>query len=289
MYVSDRLLQRKGAPNLIQCWFPGVHINAGGGSSDESEDGKKQYTDLGEIADITFAWMVDLCRPFLDFNQEHLESSFVADHAKKLEDMKLLYAKKGGGYAQGMINDAFEGMMAAAGSRTRAPGQYDDSNQIIATKAQLLEATSKYDTNEYIHPSARIRITKRYDRVRDKVWDRATDQIALAGFRMDYRTPRDNKSSGVVWIRDDLDLSIPEYQIQGIKKADSNVFHAELSLLQNEDCQSELEMVQNPASTLKKTLPAAPKPSNVGGMWTTSYKTVLGAVLPYSMHFWENE
>ena len=47
-----------GAPakDLQQCWFPGVHGNIGGGADDPTAPAN----DHGEIADITFAWMVRL-------------------------------------------------------------------------------------------------------------------------------------------------------------------------------------------------------------------------------------
>ncbi|KAG9514932.1 hypothetical protein KCV07_g7741, partial [Aureobasidium melanogenum] len=45
----------KKPSTLRQVWFPGVHINIGGGSSDSLED----KGDLEEMALITFAWMLD--------------------------------------------------------------------------------------------------------------------------------------------------------------------------------------------------------------------------------------
>jgi uncharacterized protein (DUF2235 family) len=51
--------------NLIQCWFPGVHVNVGGGSDDPFKD---KMGDFESIANMTFAWMVDRCAPFLSFN-----------------------------------------------------------------------------------------------------------------------------------------------------------------------------------------------------------------------------
>ena len=55
---------------LIQCWFPGVHVNVGGGSDDglEAREG-----DLESIANTTFAWMADRCAPFLKFDYLRME------------------------------------------------------------------------------------------------------------------------------------------------------------------------------------------------------------------------
>lgn len=61
---------RTGETNLIQCWFPGVHINVGG----ESIDGLKSTPkgDLESMANTTFAWMVDRCRPYLHYKERVL-------------------------------------------------------------------------------------------------------------------------------------------------------------------------------------------------------------------------
>ena len=240
--------------------------------------------------------MVDLCRPFLDFEENDLREYFVTGHIKKLEELKEAMKDKRphcGGYAQGMINDPFEGMMAAAGSRTRAPGQYDNRNQIVTEKTELAEVAQKFVTNEYIHPSARIRITKRFENVEGKVWDRATDQIALAGFQMTYGNSADKKCSGVTWVKDKTEkeprITIPEYQIPGIRDVQRGGFSTELSLLKNDYCKSELEMIEKPALKLVASLPDAPKESYSSGMLTTAYKTVLGGILPIGWHWWEND
>ncbi|KAF8636793.1 hypothetical protein AX16_010951 [Volvariella volvacea WC 439] len=54
--------------DLQQCWFPGVHTNVGGGYGDQA------------LADLTLAWMIDLCRPFLDFDQEYIDLVVRLDH-----------------------------------------------------------------------------------------------------------------------------------------------------------------------------------------------------------------
>ena len=48
--------------NLKQCWFPGVHSNIGGGFDDQ------------EIADMTLAWMMQQLLPFLEFDENYLDS-----------------------------------------------------------------------------------------------------------------------------------------------------------------------------------------------------------------------
>jgi hypothetical protein len=63
--------------NLEQCWFPGVHINVGGGSDDQIKGGRG---DREEIAALTLAWMIDRCRPFLAFDGDELFKIY-AEHA----------------------------------------------------------------------------------------------------------------------------------------------------------------------------------------------------------------
>jgi hypothetical protein len=63
------------AIDLQQCWFPGAHHNIGGG-----------YPDNG-LADIALAWMVDRCRPFLDFESYWL-SRIVATGRKPGESQR---------------------------------------------------------------------------------------------------------------------------------------------------------------------------------------------------------
>jgi hypothetical protein len=55
---------------LVQCWFPGVHINIGGGSSSSAGEGDFQE----QLASITYTWMLDLVRPFLAFDPIELDA-----------------------------------------------------------------------------------------------------------------------------------------------------------------------------------------------------------------------
>ncbi|KAH9869062.1 hypothetical protein J1614_008139 [Plenodomus biglobosus] len=107
-------LPKNSKTNLIQCWFPGVHINIGGGSGDGkkdmekgigSEDGPKKaradgkkWADLTEkekaddlkdcsrgdleiMSITTFFWMVDRCNPFLRFK---IDYSITQDYRRAL-------------------------------------------------------------------------------------------------------------------------------------------------------------------------------------------------------------
>ena len=311
-------LPKESKTNLLQCWFPGVHINVGGGSKDELDPKEKKYTDLGEISLISFAWMVDLCSPFLDFKDTFMQL-LATSHLQAINDLKVAMAQDkihNGGWAQGMINDSYDGEMALAGTRTRAPGQYGPTNKILpkplpeTMKTTKSEGTPKLlpiDTNEYVHPSARIRITKRYQKVGSRVWDRSTDQISLGDFQMRY-VPETASStrSGLVWEKqwDSKSLiQIPEYQIPGLENAVKDPvklgYYAERAVLKPDDaaaqgsCAAEYQMVIHPEDLLGKdhkgeSLPPAPAQSLPETVWTSAYKAVLGYT-PSSWHWWEKE
>jgi hypothetical protein len=87
MYEQLKGLKSK----LLQVWFPGVHINIGGGSNNLLEEGHKgdlereydikpqargynfegySLTVILEIALITFGWMCEQVAPFLQFNED---------------------------------------------------------------------------------------------------------------------------------------------------------------------------------------------------------------------------
>lgn len=103
------------AVNLKQCWFPGVHTNVGGG-----------YTDQ-EIADITLAWMIQQCSPFLAFNRSYL---------------RRIVENRGDGkgeWAAGKVEESFRGFHVLGGSKIRTPGGYGEG------------------TEETIHVSVRLR------------------------------------------------------------------------------------------------------------------------------------
>jgi hypothetical protein len=72
----------KKTTRLEQCWFPGVHINIGGGSDDQIKGGRG---DREQIATITLAWMIDRCRPFLGFDELALQNIW-AQHAVLTSD-----------------------------------------------------------------------------------------------------------------------------------------------------------------------------------------------------------
>lgn len=125
----------KGETNLIQCWFPCVHINIGGGN----EDGLKKTPkgDLESMANTTFAWMVDRCRPYLHFEERVL--AFVT--AQYFEVLSKLTSRSNEtqkvGWGVGPYQKDIKGLVPTViGEEVRTPGYYPD----------------KPDTQECIHP-----------------------------------------------------------------------------------------------------------------------------------------
>lgn len=126
---------KTGETDLIQCWFPGVHVNLGGGS----EDGLKKTPkgDLESMANTTFAWMVDRCRPHLHFEEKVL-NFITTQYFEVLEKLtKRSDETQKVGWGVGPFQKDFSGIPnAIIGQSTRTPGYYPD----------------KPDPREYIHP-----------------------------------------------------------------------------------------------------------------------------------------
>ncbi|KAJ6126644.1 hypothetical protein N7523_002256 [Penicillium sp. IBT 18751x] len=59
-------------PELKQVWFPGYHVNVGGGSSDTLHN----KGDMEEMSNIAFSWMLDQIRPHLSINEEAIMKDY---------------------------------------------------------------------------------------------------------------------------------------------------------------------------------------------------------------------
>jgi hypothetical protein len=135
---------------LIQCWFPGVHINIGGGSSDSSEKAVKKGIERGDfesMANITFAWMVDRLYEHTDLGFDFIALQNIV---KRYEDGVMKTIKKYNeanlkpgeklpavyrGWGVSPHVDSFDDMKSA-GSLIRTPGNYPEKGK----------------TEEFIHP-----------------------------------------------------------------------------------------------------------------------------------------
>ena len=113
--------------------------------------------------------MVDLCRPYLAFNETFLDRFAALHHitAKKLRTRALDWNPsikidtKLPAWADpnvGNIVDSFNAM-PFYGSRIRSPGEYSLDNELVKVGTpQWIKKWEEYVTNEYIHPSLRIRL-----------------------------------------------------------------------------------------------------------------------------------
>ncbi|KAJ5655965.1 hypothetical protein N7507_007915 [Penicillium longicatenatum] len=77
--LKDSLKERT---NLLQVWFPGVHINVGGGS----DLTLKNQGNMEEMSNIAFSWMLDQIKEFVSLNTRTLEEDQKARH-KRLVDI----------------------------------------------------------------------------------------------------------------------------------------------------------------------------------------------------------
>jgi hypothetical protein len=187
-----------------------VHTDVGRGYDDHVPN---------DIADITFAWMVDQCHGLLAFNENKVlqmlkEGDFKqpegVDAKKRWED-RIGKAKTWG---LARLHDSMTLLFKIGGSKTRTPGQYtfkprdwahekadnSSSGKDFVTESRILansqpeaksvsgvfggppEDVMKLDsvsTFEVIHPSVRLRMMK----------DQAYDPPALKDFKLLYDAP----------------------------------------------------------------------------------------------------
>ncbi|KAF3940826.1 hypothetical protein ABW19_dt0203709 [Dactylella cylindrospora] len=129
--------------NLQQIWMPGAHSSVGGGYSDH------------ELADISLAWMIDRCQPFLRFDWSYLEPICANTEAPVMiydeygnvldgdESAHLTrqHFKRGQGWAMGTVYDSRSGLWYYLPAKDRTPGRYNVPGV----------------TNEFMHPSVRER------------------------------------------------------------------------------------------------------------------------------------
>ncbi|KAL9612305.1 MAG: hypothetical protein Q9167_003084 [Letrouitia subvulpina] len=162
--------------NLRQVWFPGVHSNIGGGYPDQ------------EIANITLAWMISQVGQFLDFDQEYILDCY--------EETRMHYKKtqqKLRPWSFGKIYNSLIGVYLLDGSITRTPGMYYRVDPFTG------QPTSKplRQTNEYVHPSARTRLTLDGPGKDDRG---SYEGRALDSYRLTFEdNPQDAKRPLAVW------------------------------------------------------------------------------------------
>ena len=137
-------LERTG---FLQCWFPGVHTDVGGGY-------ERAYRD---ISDISLMWMVEMCSSALVFSDDLAQ--ILKKPSLKAVDPNAWFPKKAKipedlGWGLSDAHDEYHTpTFIAAGATTRTPGQY--------FLGKRHENGSEYETNEWIHSSVRMRMLKK--------------------------------------------------------------------------------------------------------------------------------
>jgi hypothetical protein len=168
---------------------------------------------------LTLAWMVDLCKPFLAFNDSirtlitpktaapsipmvtpgasdsTVDEIYDYELHMPIPDMHGTIDMNDSGYATRRIHNSLKGLFRAAGVKVRTPGQYISAEVASErSRGRSTASSSSFVTNEYIHPSVRMRMMK-MDSVRrsgQALWV----PRALSGFRL---SPND--SSGPSWAK----------------------------------------------------------------------------------------
>ncbi|KAI1326916.1 hypothetical protein F5Y16DRAFT_421482 [Xylariaceae sp. FL0255] len=216
---------------LVQVWFPGYHINIGGGSDDMLEDKKG---DFEQIAMITLSWMVEQLRPHLEFEsgityswdqdrfmlmqpivEDLLKDKKFTNHwlVKKIDNLlaeepkqdpwndnnktrkSVIAADALRRWAVGPIPDSFTSDFERAGSENRSPGEYSSEGKLLEWKR----------TMEYIHPCVKYRMDYLG---RNK---NGYDPASLKGF--DRKQGVDGEGNPIFnWVKGSK-VKIPEYKI----------------------------------------------------------------------------
>ncbi|KAI2686209.1 hypothetical protein CBS147317_2348 [Penicillium roqueforti] len=157
---------------LTQVWFPGYHINIGGGSSETLKD----EGDMEEMSNITFSWMLDRIKPHLSLNEETISeereererhistlvenpapeslegwaqrkvaaiaSAFKLKHPST-SPVRSVNKRRSYGWGTGPLEDSFTLFYYANGSERRRPGNYDSFDK---------EGNLLGETFEFVHP-----------------------------------------------------------------------------------------------------------------------------------------
>ena len=126
-YIPPSSKKEDRSTTLIQCWFPGVHTDVGRGYEDHVP---------GDMADITFTWMVEQCTGHLSFSQTTFNEMTKGGDFKKPTTLEKRQQRKAEEKRQqrkdqadkwGMA-DLHDSMRTLVGwltkSETRTPGQY---------------------------------------------------------------------------------------------------------------------------------------------------------------------
>ncbi|KAK3369976.1 hypothetical protein B0H63DRAFT_305005 [Podospora didyma] len=224
---------------LKQCYFPGYHVNIGGGSEDlvkDVKDTSERKSDFEQIAMITFMWMVEQLKPHLTFGYSIAELATVdrfmymrpiVEELLKPENRKKDHwlVKKIDSLLAKDSNDPWDDgnktrakVLAADALRGWATGPIIDSyetkimrpmgskyrtpGEYKETKLQSGGTVKLGKTNEEIHPCVAYRMQQLGGDYKP---------VALKDFKRQKKVVGDTVS--YEWVKNDV--RIPEYKIAG--------------------------------------------------------------------------
>ncbi|KAF2494303.1 hypothetical protein BU16DRAFT_619443 [Lophium mytilinum] len=220
-------------PELLQVWFPGVHINIGGGS----DDGIKDHAgDLEGMSNITFAWMLQCISPYLEIDRTTYQQTMIeykewldnidyqhtlpppppqgiketfwsyVPYVPLVNPAPVAWTRTPRGWGVGRVVDSLTGLMYNyAGGVKRTPGRCETELWNPKTKEpHWVPIGDMGDVNEYVHPVAGYRRTKFPEE----------KNSGLEGFKRVELA----KGKGFEWRKED-GTSLPEYVIQKAGKA----------------------------------------------------------------------
>lgn len=153
----------------MQCWFPGAHINVGGGNS-ENAGGKHPQGDNEQLASITYAWMLDRVRPHLAIDEDALATQLAEVEATILKPVAVATAwEQAQDWVWGKVEDSYSTMYKIFGSpEDRTPRQYHSSE-------------TGY-TVERVHPTVHFRQQYHREMQRANKSQRIYEPVAMQGW-----------------------------------------------------------------------------------------------------------
>lgn len=234
---QDRL---KPQTKLAQVWFPGYHINIGGGSTDTMNN----EGNMEEMSNIAYAWMLDQVKKHISLNESYIEDEYTAreenfttnnnkhekwDEMTKAESwgawglrnmsqkaIAVVHPRTPGpeppfkkqryyDWGTGDMSDSYTPMYRPNGQHIRKPGRY-------AFKDDKREAPLG-ETFEYIHPVVQYRIeqTKKME-----------DTVAYMPSGPEFHRRLVNKAGAsphyewdLKYVYDDKPITLPEWRLGG--------------------------------------------------------------------------
>ncbi|RBR10225.1 uncharacterized protein FIESC28_09611 [Fusarium coffeatum] len=168
---------------LVQCWFPGAHINVGGGSSDnaltdeEKKEKKQPKGDNERLSSVAYAWMLDRVRPHLALDEEALQMQLAdIDGVIQSPGDPNMKAWEKQDWLIGKIDDSYTAEYKAMGSA------------VIRTPMDYYKREEGY-TVERVHPSVFFR--QQYHENLNKTLKKKVEvyePLAMQGWKREYES-----------------------------------------------------------------------------------------------------